>query len=352
MPGYHDNISQFFRALPVAGVLAASTAFVSPAFAGPQPETHSAAAARFAQAGGGAAGWGAELVRVSDEAPAEDVVAGRTLVFEEQFTELRPDIWEFGGYPNNFDAGHYGGAAFAPWGGTDGHDPYSIAEDADAENGTALQIVAQYLGEAPTIPHYYDYENPRFWWISGQIAGARRDTTFLHGFRNGYFEVRMKMPEHPITWPAFWLLNKGSLGHETRMYSTEIDVVEHHGFSRDRYGAYLHEWAPEEEEQHHEGTYPMIVDVEDLRNEYHLYGVEIDGDKVRPYFNRVRLTDIETGAPVEWTMTRVEELDANDDAFFPIISLAIAADYAVNQPTPPDIPGDATLYVDYYKVWQ
>ena len=63
-------------------------------------------------------------------------------------------------------------------------------------------------------------------WVSGLIAAA--DSTGAgFGTRYGYFEVRMKMPPGPGTWPAFWLVPLKPAG--TSDINVEIDVIEYYG---------------------------------------------------------------------------------------------------------------------------
>ena len=76
-------------------------------------------------------------------------------------------------------------------------------------------------------------------WTSGLIAAA--DSTGAgFGTRYGYFEVRMKMPPGPGTWPAFWLAALKPA--DQRDGNVEIDVIEYYGQFTDSYRSVVHVW--------------------------------------------------------------------------------------------------------------
>lgn len=267
------------------------------------------------------------------------------MVFDEPFQTLDPAIWHAGPKSTTFDTGFYGRAAFARRGGEEGFNPYAIVDDAEAEDGKALQISVRYIGRTMRVPQYYGNTLSEFQWIGGNIQTARPDGTILKGWRNGYFEARMKMPRHPLTWPAFWLMNGNSILFPRT--SVEIDIVEHKGFELDLYGAYLHEWGSPGE--HHEGI--GVPTGTDVTQAYHRYGVLVDGAACIPYFDRRPIPDRVTGRPVVWTIGRAGELDSQGDVFWPLLTLALRSDVPFPNPLLPE-HHLAHLRIDGMQVYQ
>lgn len=269
------------------------------------------------------------LVRIAAPSPASaatDPTTDLSLVFEDLFQTIDTTVWNAGPKATTAEPGFYGRSAFARLGGEEGFDPYAIVEDPDAEGGKALQISARYIGRTMSVPGYYGNENPEYQWISGNLQSAWRDGTIVRGWRRGYFEARMHMPEHPLAWSAFWLMNGRSiLWPQT---SVEVDIVEHKGFEPKLYGTYLHEWG-EPGEQHHGIGVSTGVDV---TRGYHRYGALIEGDECIPYFDGMPAIDIRTGRSVRWKITRSPEMDAQNDVFWPLLTLALRNDVPFPDP--------------------
>lgn len=274
-----------------------------------------------------------------------DPTAGRSVVFDEPFRTLDRALWQAGPKATTFDTGFYGRAAFSRWGGEEGFNPYAIVDDPEAADGKALQISVKHIGRPMRVPQYYGNTHPEFQWIGGNIQTARPDGTILKGWRNGYFEARMKMPRHPLTWPAFWLMNGHSILFPRT--SVEIDIVEHKGFEPELYGTYLHEWG--DPGQHHEGIgVPTGVDV---TQGYHRYGMLVEGPYCIPYFDRRPIADAKSGQPTVWTIGRAAELDKQSDVFWPLITLALRSDVPYPSPLLPE-HHIAHLRVDQMLVFQ
>ncbi|WP_439575027.1 glycoside hydrolase family 16 protein [Phreatobacter sp.] len=275
----------------------------------------------------------------------DDPVQGRSVAFEDSFASLDPDIWLAGPKTTTAEPGFYGRSAFARITGEEGFNPYAIVDDTAALNGKALQMTARHIGRRMTVPKYYGNAHPEYQWISGNIQTARRDGTVMRGWRNGYFEARMWMPRHPLTWPAFWLMNSRSiLAPQT---SIEIDIVEHKGFEPTLYGTYLHEWGGKD--VHHEGVgVPTGVDV---TQGYYRYGMLVEGASCIPYFERRPVIDPRTRRPVAWTIGRAGQLDRDNDTFWMLVTLALRADVRYPSPLEPE-HRQAHLRVDYVRVYQ
>lgn len=274
-----------------------------------------------------------------------DPIAGRTLVFEDGFEEFDHSVWRFGPKAGTADAGFWGRSAFSRFEGEAGFNPYAIVEDERAENGRALQLSAAYIGRNLGIPDYYGNDLPEWQWVSGSIQTAEPDGTVIRGWRNGYFEARMLFPEHPLTWPAFWLLNGSRASDpEQRVRDVEIDIVEHKGFEKTRYGAYLHEH--EGEDEHHESKFvhPGV----DLTTAYWRYGVLVDGDKCIPYFERKPVLNLALAGA--WNIHRADQLNAAENVFWPLLTLAVLHDFDVPDPLL-DEHKLAHMRVDYFRVY-
>jgi hypothetical protein len=185
---------------------------------------------------------------------------------------------------------------------------------------------------------------PEYQWVSGNIQTAKKDGTIKKGWRRGYFEARMLFPKHPLTWPAFWMMNGRSILQPKT--SIELDIVEHKGWQPTLYGAYLHEWGQPGE--HSEGTgVPTPVD---MTRGYYRYGILVDGTRCVPFFERKPIVDTRTGLPADWTITRSSELDADGDVFWPLLTLALRSDVDFPQPLRAE-HFRAHMRVDYFQAY-
>lgn len=292
--------------------------------------------------GGGAFARNAAFAATGEDA---DPTEGLDLVFDEPFAMIDPAIWQAGPKATTYDTGFYGRSAFARIQGEEGYQPYAIVDDSDTDNGKALQISAKYIGRKMNVPKYYGNDLQEYQWISGNLQTARSDGTILKGWRSGYFEARMWFPAHPLSFPAFWLMNGRSILHPKT--SIEIDVVEHKGFELDLYGTYLHEWG--EPGLHHESTgVPTGIDI---TRGYFRYGVLIDDESCSPFFERRRIRDPKTGAPQIWRIGRSKEMDDLNDVFWPLLTLALRSDVPFPDPLKEE-DRETSMRVDYFRVYR
>jgi hypothetical protein len=277
-------------------------------------------------------------------ATSNDPTAGRNLVFDENFEVLDMDIWHAGPKATTYDSGHYGRAAFARIDGEEGFNPYALIDDKDASGGKALQISARYIGRPMSVPGYYGNDNPEYQWVAGNIQTATRDGQIKRGWRDGYFEARMWVPDHPLAWSAFWMMNGRSiLWPQT---SIELDIVEHKGWEHQLYGAYLHEWGKPGE--HHEGV--GVPTRWNLTQGYYRYGMLMDGDDCALYFEREPVLAPGSGQPVRWTLGRSSEMNEQGDVFWPLLTLALRSDVPFPDPLRDE---DKLLHlrIDYFRVY-
>lgn len=298
----------------------------------------------FIEASAGVLGLGFALIHEpSAYASTDDPTVGRKLVFEDDFDRIDWSIWNAGPKPTSAEPGFYGASAFARRTGEEGFNPYDIVDDDRTTNGKSLQISAKYIGRTMAVPNYYGNTHSDYQWISGSLQTARRDGIVTKGWRQGYFEARMLFPKHPLSWPAFWMLNGRSILNPTT--SIELDVVEHKGWEPTVYGAYLHEWGQPGE--HHEGT--GVTTTLDMTQGYCRYGILVDGTRCVPYFERKPVIDTRTGLPANWPINRSADLDLDADVFWPLLTLALHND--VPQKRNPD-ELLTQMRVDYFQVYQ
>ncbi|HUN98208.1 MAG TPA: glycoside hydrolase family 16 protein [Bradyrhizobium sp.] len=166
-------------------------------------------------------------------------------------------------------------------------------------------------------------------WTSGLIAAA--DATGAGtGTRYGYFEVRMKMPPGPGTWPAFWLAAlKPVAGSDGNV---EVDVIEYYGQFTSAYRTALHIWYKDTAKTRANGD---KIDVPDgsLVRDFHTYGVDVSPQAVVFFFD---------GKPV-WSQPTPPELDG---PLYPLVNLALGSGWPIDK-----TPNPSVLLVDYVHVY-
>jgi len=293
---------------------------------------------------GGLVSGGACSRAATLKAPPENPIDGRSLVFDDPFTRLDTSVWHAGRKVGSADGGFYGRSAFARISGEEGVIPYAIVKDELAGGGTALQISAKYIGKPMHVPGYYGNDLPEFQWISGNLQAATPDGGVRKGWRRGYFEARMRFPKHPLSWPAFWMLNGRCIRFPQT--SVELDIVEHKGFEPFLYGTYLHEHG-KPGEHHASSGVPTPVD---MTTRYCRYGMLVDEAWCAPYFERKPILQPATGRPLIWEIGRSAELDAHADVFWPILTLALRSDYPYPKPLKIE-DQQAHMRVDYVRVY-
>jgi beta-glucanase (GH16 family) len=287
---------------------------------------------------------GAMLGGQAQAQAADDPTAGRQLIFDEQFREIDWTIWNAGPKATTGDSGFYGRSAFSRSNGEEGFNPYAIVDDTATANGKALQISAKFIGRKMSIPHYYGNDAPEMQWVSGNLQTARSDGTVMKGWRTGYFETRMLFPQHPLTWPAFWMMN----GHciLSPKTSIEIDVVEQKGFEPNDYGSYLHEWG--DPGQQHAAVF--VKTPVNMMTQYCRYGMLVTETECRPYFERQPVIDPDTKKPAVFPIGRAAEVKANNDVFWALLTLALLPDYPYPNPLRSE-DMETSMRVDYFQVY-
>jgi hypothetical protein len=165
-------------------------------------------------------------------------------------------------------------------------------------------------------------------WSSGLLAAA--DATGAGtGTRYGYFEVRMKMPPGPGTWPAFWLASLVPLPPTEP--GIEIDVVEYYGLMTDAYAANVHVW--DKGKQTSGSGKKIDVPNGSLIADYHTYGVDISPQAIVFFHD---------GKPV-WSQPTPPELTR---PLYPLVNLALGSGWPIDK-----TPNPSILLVDYVHIY-
>lgn len=182
-------------------------------------------------------------------------VDNMTLTFQDAFDTLSISAWGPGTRwiahtPWN---GDFGGARFAD---PSGEFPFAVQDG-------MLRITAARDSEGV--------------WRSGLIASVDSDG---NGFAQqyGYFEMRARLPDGPGVWPAFWLIGK-----DRSKATAEIDVIEYYGDKPGAYSSTVHVW---HRDGRHDSDYSRIKAFATANPaDMHRYGVKIDSDFIRMYFD-------------------------------------------------------------------
>ncbi|MCC5915602.1 MAG: glycoside hydrolase family 16 protein [Balneolaceae bacterium] len=179
----------------------------------------------------------------------------------------------------------------------------------------------------------YDYTSARI----------STDSTRI-GWKEGRFEARIKMPEGNGFWPAFWLMPIRDDGWPK---GGEIDIMEYRGNETRTTTGALHYWIEDCDgnpvECREYQTSSHTVDGKPLSEEFNIYALEWEGDKLTWYLNdhqfmQVSLSDLET------------EFEPFSTPFYIILNLAVGGDFLPNPDETTPFPSD--LVVDYVRVYQ
>jgi len=164
-------------------------------------------------------------------------------------------------------------------------------------------------------------------WRSGLLASV--DPKFK-GFaqKYGYFEIRAKLPAGPGLWPAFWLV-----GVDRSTHTAEVDVFEHHGHMPFRFSSSVHVWDKKDgSKSKSEGTLTQVPEGS-LSDKFNTFGVLIEPEWIRIYFNRKQV----------WKTPTPEQLH---QPMFLLLDLGMGSGWPIDK-----TPNPSFMYVDYVKVW-
>ncbi len=118
-------------------------------------------------------------------------------------------------------------------------------------------------------------------WHGGLLSSAGPDGVGPHGFaqRYGYFEIKCKLPDGPGVWPAFWLVEAGQASP-----APEIDVFEYYGAFPKYFRSTEHLWVKGKDGLNL--SRPIEVQAGILSRQFNSFGVLIEPDQTKFYFNR------------------------------------------------------------------
>jgi beta-glucanase (GH16 family) len=168
-------------------------------------------------------------------------------------------------------------------------------------------------------------------WRSGLLASA---DPWGAGFSQmyGYFEVRMKIPKGPGTWPAFWLGESYPVGTPPHI-SVEFDPIEFYGQFPDSFNSGYAIW----DNVHHTHSgrgFVEKVPSGTLDADFHTFGIEVEKDFMTYYYDRNRY----------WQVPTPEE---HKGPIFVMVNLALGSGWPIDK-----TPNPTFLEVDYVHVYE
>jgi beta-glucanase (GH16 family) len=162
-------------------------------------------------------------------------------------------------------------------------------------------------------------------WGSGLLASVDpKGNGFAQEY--GYFEMRARLPKGAGVWPAFWLIGK-----DRSKYTAEIDVLEFYGDKPGGFSSVTHVW-------HRDGRH--VSDFKRIEvfgkadpGDFHTYGVKVDEDFIRVYFD----------GNLQWKSPTQAE---HRQPLYILLNLALV------EKTRDKAPDPSFMHVDYVRAWQ
>jgi len=227
-----------------------------------------------------------------------------SLSFEEEFDTLSVSAWG----PGTRWIAH------TPWSGD-----FGGARFANPEDGFPFTVKDGIL----RIEARKDAEGE---WQSGLLASVDpKGNGFAQQY--GYFEMRARLPVAPGLWPAFWLVGK-----DRSEYTAEIDALEFYGDKPEGYSSVVHIWYRDGNHYSRYTRNEVFGDADP--GDFHTYGVQVDQDWIRIYFDRKFMWKTETQAE-------------HRQPLYLLLNLAM-----VDGPTKDQAPSPSYMYVDYVRAYR
>lgn len=181
---------------------------------------------------------------------------------------------------------------------------------------------------------------------SGLKITARRDTTGDKHWRSGllasvdnkgrgfsqalgYYETRMRLPDGPGVWPAFWLNGLGSF-KSPKTKVAEINILEEYGVDARIAHQHVHIWNPNGSQFSDAGNSSVC---EGMTTGFHTYGALIKTDYVHFYFDGVE----------QWKTPTPPEAK---EPLYVMVDLALGGGWPIDK-----TPDPSYLYVQYVRVY-
>jgi len=262
-----------------------------------------------------------EMPSSSDETPASSSVAGRTLLWSDEFngSSIDTDKWDFDtGIGPNSDG----------WGNWEKQ--YYRKENASVSNGSLIITAKkeEYGG--------YSY------------TSAKLKTYGKYSFTYGYVEARMKLPAISGTWPAFWMLPVSAYNSKGWPFSGEIDIMENRGHEPNLVSSTLHSGVADGEWYSHYVTKETTLS--ESVSSWHTYAVDWRNGSISFYVDDVKTVTYQTS---DWSIYSGYSGDAgapfNKD-FYIMLNLAIGGQF-IEHKLPEDADLPTQMEVDYVRVY-
>jgi beta-glucanase (GH16 family) len=246
--------------------------------------------------------------------------SGPTPVFSDEFNSINTGTWSHetggGGFGNN-EREYY----------TNGQNAF-IQFDPQAGSNV---LVLEARRDNPA--------NYNCWYGRCEYTSSRMNTAGKRTFQYGRIEARLKLPQTPGIWPAFWTLGSdiGSVGWPG---CGELDIMEHVGFEPNITHGAMH--GP-----NYSGNTPFSGTNylnESVSANYHVYAIEWNSTSVRWYmdgnlFYTVNKSQVQSFG--NWVF---------DHPMFLILNVAVGGNWPGNPTGSSVFP--QRMYVDYIRVYQ
>ncbi|WP_040677744.1 glycoside hydrolase family 16 protein [Nitratireductor pacificus] len=165
-------------------------------------------------------------------------------------------------------------------------------------------------------------------WQSGLLASVDpRGDGFAQQY--GYFEMRARLPDGPGVWPAFWLIGK-----DRSKATAEIDILEYYGDKPGGYSSVVHVWHRDGRHSSQYNRNEVFGPGADAPGAFNTYGVRVDRDWIRVYFNRRFV----------W---KTETQPEHRQPLYILLNLAL-----VDGPTKDATPDPSHMFVDYVRAYR
>ncbi len=125
------------------------------------------------------------------------------------------------------------------------------------------------------------------------IATSSPTGRYFHGWRYGYFEVRMKWQPVPGAWPALWMdpveSAQGADVYNGHHDSGEVDIFEGQGDHPSTYYGTIHHWNGDKQIESNGSDYPprntFKLPSENDFSQYHKYGLLWEPGKMTWFYD-------------------------------------------------------------------
>jgi beta-glucanase (GH16 family) len=163
-------------------------------------------------------------------------------------------------------------------------------------------------------------------WRSGLLASVDpKGNGFVQQY--GYFEMRARLPQGVGLWPAFWLIGK-----DRSNYTAEIDVMEFYGDKPEGYSSVVHVWHRDGRHYSRYARNNVFLDADP--GEFHTYGVSVDQEWIRFYFDGR-------------FMWKTETQEEHRQPLYILLNLAL-----IDDPAKENAPNPSFMFVDYVRAYR